>query len=148
MKKHTLLFVAALAACLFTIGCQALEPRNGAAPAAATDGVIIPDIVIMTSAPLPLPQMQKAVIAGAQTREWIPRVTAPNCVRCDLSIRSKHRVVVDVLLSPNEITFRYVTSENMNYDPVKRTIHRKYEAWVRMLGMEINKEIVKIEAQK
>ena len=145
MKKHTLLFIAALAACLFIIGCEIMQPRN-AAPAPGE--VIIPDIVIMTSAPLPLPQMQKAVMNAAQTREWIARVTAPNCVRCDLSVRSKHRIVVDVLLAPNDITFRYVTSENMNYDPVKRTIHRKYEGWVRMLAMEINKEIVRVDTKK
>lgn len=145
MKKHILLFAALLAACLLMIGCETMQPRN-AAPVPGE--AIIPDIVIMTSVPLSLPQMQKAVMDAAQTRDWIPRVTAPNCVRCDLSVRSKHRVVVDVLLAPNDITFRYVTSENMNYDPVKRTIHRKYEGWVRMLGMEINKELVKIEAQK
>ena len=148
MKKHTLLFAALLAACLLMIGCETMQPRNANVPPPTPGEAIIPDIVIMTSVPLPLPQMQKAVMDAAQTRDWIPRVTAPNCVRCDLSVRSKHRVVVDVLLAPNDITFRYVTSENMNYDPAKRTIHRKYEAWVRMLGMEINKEIVKIEAQK
>jgi hypothetical protein len=148
MKKHTLLLVATLAACLFTIGCQTQQPQNSAALGAASSEKIIPDIVIMTSAPLPLPKMQKAVMDAAQTREWIARVTAPNCVRCDLSVRSKHRIVVDVLLAPNDITFRYVTSENMNYDPVKRTIHRKYEGWVRILAMEINKEIVKIDSQK
>ncbi len=146
MKKHTLLFVAAFAACLFTFGCKALEPRNGAAPAA--DGIIIPDIVITPAAQLPLHQMQKAVMDAATAREWIPKVTAPNCIRCDLSVRSKHRIVVDVLLSPDAITFRYVTSDNMNYDPVKRTIHRKYNDWVRILGMDINREIAKIDAQK
>ena len=93
-------------------------------------------------------KMQEAVKTAATAREWIPKITAPNCVRCDLSVRSKHRIVVDVLLAPDTITFRYVTSENMNYDPVKRTIHRKYEGWVRMLAMEINKEIVRVDAQK
>ena len=148
MKKHILLFVAMLAACLFT-GCQFLEPRNGAVPPPTAPGeTIIPDIVITPAAQLPLPKVQKAVMDAAMTRDWIPKVTAPNIVRCDLSVRGKHRVVVDVLLAPDAITFRYVTSENMNYDPVKRTIHRKYEGWVRMLAMEINKEIVRVDAQK
>ena len=147
MKKHALLFVAVLAACLFT-GCQFLEPHNGAVPPPASGETIIPDIVIMPAAQLPLPKMQKAVMDAATTRDWIPKATAPNIVRCDLSVRSKHRVVVDVLLAPDTITFRYVTSENMNYDPVKRTIHRKYNDWVRILGMDINKELVKLDAQK
>ena len=147
MKKYTLLFVAALAACMFTVGCKALEPRNAAVPPAPGE-VIIPDIVITPAAQLPLPKIQKAVMDAAMTRDWIPKITAPNCVRCDLSVRGKHRIVVDVLLAPNDITFRYVTSENMNYDPVKRTIHRKYEGWVRILAMEINKVIVKIDSQK
>lgn len=147
MKKHILLFVAVLAACLFT-GCQFIEPRNAAVPPPAPDEVIIPDIVITPSAQLPLPKVQKAVMDAAMTRDWIPKVTAPNIVRCDLSVRGKHRVIVDVLLAPDAITFRYVTSENMNYDPVKRTIHRKYEGWVRMLAMEINKEIVRVDTKK
>ncbi|MBR5838935.1 MAG: hypothetical protein IKZ84_10360 [Victivallales bacterium] len=148
MKKHALLFAAVLAACLFT-SCKALEPRNAnVPPPAPVDGVIIPDIVITPAAQLPLPKVQKAVMDAAMTRDWIPKVTAPNVVRCDLSVRGKHRIVVDVLLAPDTITFRYVTSENMNYDPVKRTIHRKYEGWVRMLAMEINKEIVRVDAQK
>ena len=148
MKKHALLFAAALAACLLTFGCKALEPRNANVPPPAPGEAIIPDIVITPAAQLPLPTVQKAVMDAAMSRDWIPKVTAPNVVRCDLSVRGKHRIVVDVLIAPDTITFRYVTSENMNYDPVKRTIHRKYEAWVRMLGMEINKEIVKIDAQK
>ena len=147
MKKYALLFVAMLAACLFT-GCKVLEPRNGAVPPPTPGEVIIPDIVITPAAQLPLPKVQKAVMDAAMTRDWIPKITAPNIVRCDLSVRGKHRVVVDVLLAPDAITFRYVTSENMNYDPVKRTIHRKYEGWVRMLAMEINKEIVRVDAQK
>ncbi|MBR5078973.1 MAG: hypothetical protein IKX30_09525 [Victivallales bacterium] len=148
MKKYALLFVAMLAACLFT-GCKVLEPRNGAVPPPTAPGeTIIPDIVITPAAQLPLPKVQKAVMDAAMTRDWIPKITAPNIVRCDLSVRGKHRIVVDVLIAPDTITFRYVTSENMNYDPVKRTIHRKYEGWVRMLAMEINKEIVRVDAQK
>ena len=145
MKKRTLLFVASLATCLFiTVGCQ----RNATVPPPAPGEVIIPDIVITPAAQLPLHKVQKAVMDAATTREWIPKITAPNIVRCDLTVRSKHRIVVDVLIAPNTITFRYVTSENMNYDPVKRTIHRKYEGWVRMLAMEINKEIIRVDAQK
>lgn len=148
MKKYALLFVAMLAACLFT-GCKVLEPRNGAVPPPTAPGeTIIPDIVITPAAQLPLPKVQKAVMDAAMTRDWIPKITAPNIVRCDLSVRGKHRIVVDVLIAPDTITFRYVTSENMNYDPIKRTIHRKYEGWVRMLAMEINKEIVRVDAQK
>ena len=87
MKKHALLFAAVLAACLFT-GCKVLEPRNGAVPPPApVDGVIIPDIVITPAAQLPLPKVQKAVMDAAMTRDWIPKVTAPNVVRCDLSVR-------------------------------------------------------------
>ena len=145
MKKHALLSAALLAACLLMIGCETMQPRN-AAPAPGE--TIIPDIVIMPAAQLPMEKMQEAVKTAATAREWIPKITAPNCVRCDLSVRSKHRIVVDVLLAPDTITFRYVTSDNMNYDPVKRTIHRKYNDWVRILGMDINKELVKIDAQK
>ena len=121
-------------------------------PAAAPTGVAatgIPDINVVPSGSLSIPELQKAVVAGAIARDWIPTVKAENCVRCDLTVRNKHRVVVDVIITPSLLTFRYVASENMDYNPTKKKkIHRKYEGWVKILGQEINKEVVKVITQK
>ena len=154
MKKHTFLFVATLifslvlTANLFAQEETKEEPKQAAETEKAEKPErIIPDITITPLETLSISKLQKAVKAGALARGWATKVQSEKTIRCNLSVR-KHRVVVDVILDPEEITFRYVTSENMNYDPVKRTIHRKYEGWVRMLAMEINKEIVRVDAQK
>ncbi len=122
------------------------------APASAPTGVVntgIPDIIVIPVSPLPVADLQKAVVNAAINRNWIPTVTAENCVRCDITVRNKHRVVIDVIISSQQIIFRYVASENMDYNPnKKKKIHRKYEGWLKNLGVEINKEIAKINMQR
>lgn len=175
MKKLSLSILAVFAACLFnTMPLSAQEapkpiivkaapptaapatntaPATTVAPPAAapvmTTGpaTIIPDIVIVPASSVPLASMQKAVKEAAIRRDWIPKVLSDNTIRCDLSVRGKHRVIIDVILATDKIIFRYVSSENMNYDPVKKKIHRKYEGWVKILGQEINKSLVMMGAE-
>ena len=156
MKKHTFLFVATLifslvlTANLFAQEETKEEPKQAAETEKAEKPErIIPDITITPLETLSISKLQKAVKAGALARGWATKVQSEKTIRCNLSVR-KHRVVVDVILDPEEITFRYVTSENLNYDPTnaKKKIHRKYEAWVNLLGKEINKEISKIATEE
>ena len=121
--------------------CMLHIQNTSAQEAAPTVDTGIPDIILVPVAEVSVEKQQKAVLAAAPVRQWIPQVTSDNCVRCDLTVRGKHRVIIDVLLDPKKITFRYVSSENMNYDPVKKKIHRKYEPWVNLLKAEINKQI-------
>ena len=157
MKKHTFLFVATLIFSLVLTAnvfaeeeAEAKEETKPTTEKAEKEVErIIPDITITPLETLSISKLQKAVKAGALARGWATKVQSEKKIRCSLSVR-KHRVVVDVLLDPEEITFRYVTSENLNYDPTnaKKKIHRKYEAWVNLLGKEINKEIAKIATEE
>lgn len=159
MKKHNYLFFATLILSLILTAnvfaeeeAEAKEetkPTTEKAEKAEKEVErIIPDITITPLETLSINKLQKAVKAGALARGWTAKVQSEKKIRCSLAVR-KHRVVVDVLLDPEEITFRYVTSENLNYDPTnaKKKIHRKYEAWVNLLGKEINKEIAKIATE-
>ena len=151
MKKKSLVFSAAVAVSLFhamPLSAQEAPKPVIVTPANVPAPVIIPDIIVPTAANVPLPVLQKAVKEGAIKREWMPKALSENVIRCDLNIRGKHRVVVDAILASDKITFRYVSSENMNYDPVKRKIHRKYEPWVKILGQEINKILVQNEVKE
>ena len=138
MKRNLSHLLLGAILCLCMLHIQKLSAQETAAPVVNTG---IPDIILIPVATLPVEKLQKAVMLGAPVREWIPKVTSENCVRCDLTVRGKHRVIVDVILDPQKIIFRYVSSENMNYDPVKKKIHRKYEPWVNLLKAEVNKQI-------
>ena len=137
MKRTSAHFLLGAILCLCMLHVQNISAQE----AAPTVNTGIPDIILIPMAELPVEKLQKAVMAAAPVRDWIPRVTSENCIRCDITVRGKHRVIIDVLLDPKQITFRYVSSENMNYDPVKKKIHRKYEPWVNLLKAEVNKQI-------
>ena len=145
-KPAILLLGAILCICMLHIQNASAQEAAPAAQAAAAPVVDtgIPDIILIPVATLPVEKLQKAVMLGAPIRQWIPQVKSENCVRCDLTVRGKHRVIVDVILDPQKIIFRYVSSENMDYDPVKKKIHRKYEPWVKLLSTEINKQIAQL----
>ena len=140
MKRNLTRLLLGAIVCFCMLQSQNVFAQE-AAPAVNTG---IPDIILIPVATLPVEKLQKAVMLGAPVRQWIPQVTSDNCVRCDLTVRGKHRVIVDVILDPQKIIFRYVSSENMNYDPAKpvnKRIHRKYEPWVNLLKAEVNKQI-------
>ena len=142
MNRTSAHFLLGAILCLCMLHVQNISAQE----AAPTVNTGIPDIILIPVATLPVEKLQKAVMLGAPVREWIPKVTSENCVRCDLTVRGKHRVIVDVILDPQKIIFRYVSSENMNYDPVKKKIHRKYEGWVNLLKAEVNKQIGQLSA--
>ena len=101
----------------------------------------IPDVLIIPSAELSIDDLQKIVQTAVINRGWIPKITNKKTVNCTLDVRGKHKVVVDILLDPKKITIRYVSSENMKYDPVKKTIHRNYNNWVKNIQTDITKQI-------
>lgn len=101
----------------------------------------IPDVLIIPSAELSYEDLQKIVQTAAISRGWIPSLTNKKTVNCKLDVRGKHKCEIDILLDPKKITIRYVSSENLKYDPVKKTIHRNYNNWVKRLQTDISKQI-------
>ena len=69
-------------------------------------------------------------------RGFVPQAIDDGTVRCTLDLRG-HQVVVDVVYAESSFSIRYVSSENMNYDPGTNTINPKYNQWVRNLQREI-----------
>ena len=80
--------------------------------------------------------MKKAIVRAATRRRWSAVELKPGTIHCTLLNRT-HEVQVDVVYTENNFTIRYVNSQDMDYDPAKRTINRKYNQWVRNLEKEI-----------
>jgi polysaccharide deacetylase 2 family uncharacterized protein YibQ len=53
----------------------------------------------------------------------------------------KHTVEVDIPYSAKEYSILYVKSENMKYDAEKKTIHSKYETWIKNLERVLIKNL-------
>ena len=98
----------------------------------------VDDIIFMPIRELPTSKMRDIVERAALTREWIPTVKSKNCVQCKLRIR-KHEVVIDVIIEEKRLVIRYVSSVNMDVNPAKRTIHKKYRGWIDNLTREVDK---------
>lgn len=89
-------------------------------------------------------KVRNAIIRGGLNRDWRVASETDGCIRLHLDVRGgKHQVDVDVFYTENDFTVKYVSSVNMEYDPVDGTIHRKYVQWVRNLKQEIYTESAK-----
>ncbi len=86
--------------------------------------------------------MKEVVVAAAHGKMWMPEDRGANTVRCTLDVRG-HQVVVDVVFTDTSFSIRYVSSQNMDYNPATRRINRKYNQWVRNLRREIAGQAIK-----
>lgn len=80
--------------------------------------------------------LKEVIMRAAHQKLWTPQEVDEGTVRCTLNLRG-HQVVVDVVFAESSFSIRYVSSENMNYDPTLNTISPKYNQWVRNLQREI-----------
>ncbi|MBE6382450.1 MAG: hypothetical protein E7049_05500 [Lentisphaerae bacterium] len=119
-----LVFVAMM---VVACGCAGLGGRRGA-PVENVEGCTV-ELVGDKS-------MKNVVMLAAHRKLWLPQALEDGKVRCTLNLRG-HQVVVDVVYEKSSFSIRYVSSENMNYDPATNTINPKYNQWVRNLQREI-----------
>jgi hypothetical protein len=85
-----------------------------------------------------LQKVETAITKGAADRGWVPKKMAPNLVELTLDTRG-HHLVVDVKYDTASYLITYKDSANMDYNPVKYTIHSKYEKWTSLLRQSIDK---------
>jgi len=85
-----------------------------------------------------LKKVETAITKGAADRGWMAKNVAPNVTELTLDSRG-HHLVVDVKYDTASYLITYKDSANMNYDPVKYTIHKKYEKWTALLRQSIDK---------
>ena len=101
----------------------------------------VDDVIFVPCRMLSTSRMMTIVKRAALGRHWIPVENGRNCMRCTLKSRNKHRLVVDVIIARDRLIIRYVDSENLDVDPVKRTIHRRYKSWINNLTHDIDRMV-------
>ena len=102
------------------------------------EGVAIP--ARSDGSPFSLSEVQALIVQGCTEREWIPIVVGDAVVTCEILVRGKHFVKVEIPFTTTDYSIFYLDSDNMDYNPSKQSIHRKYNGWVANLSHVIDRQ--------
>jgi hypothetical protein len=120
-------------------GAAALAPA--AALARSAPMVSFENIAIATAdgRTLTLEQVKRAVIQGANSRQWTPSLRDESTVRATFA-KGKHSAVVDVAFTPTSYSIKYVDSTDLGYADRdgKVSIHPVYNKAVTTLRQGID----------
>ncbi|MBC7982863.1 MAG: hypothetical protein H7Y02_03315 [Candidatus Obscuribacterales bacterium] len=100
-------------------------------------------VATLTGTELKLEQVKKAILAGAQKRDWIAKETSPKTITAGIFVRGQFRVTVEIVYSAEQFSVKYKDSENLNYESTAKgaKIHRSYNKWVQALVGSIRNEL-------
>lgn len=90
-------------------------------------------------------QMQKLIKQAGAQRGWKIDTINETMLLATIIVRNKHTVAVNIELEGDNYDVTYNSSENMRYNENKKTIHRKYNGWVRNLVRDIDMAIQNYE---
>lgn len=90
--------------------------------------------------PLSLAQWSDVIRRAGARRGWNIALVRPGVLVGTLNIRS-HQVVVDIVHDTSMYSITYKSSVNMQYNAARNAIHRNYNAWVRNLRDDIQREV-------
>jgi hypothetical protein len=76
--------------------------------------------------------VRAAIIKGSRT------------IRAKLNVKNKHFAIVEIPYSVSSYSIIYISSENLDYNPTRRTIHRNYNKWVLQLSTLIKRQFQSI----
>lgn len=104
------------------------------------------NIAINTGRELTSEQVKLAFMSvPAEINGWAFEEKGEGKIVGTLKVRA-HTVVVDILYSAKDYSILYVSSENMKYNAEKKTIHPKYETWIRKLERVVLKNLIALPA--
>ena len=81
--------------------------------------------------------VEKAFKTCTAARGWNFEKVAPGRMIGKLMVRGKHYVEVDVVFNSKEYQITYRNSRNMKYNAKTKTIHNRYNGWVRNANDEV-----------
>lgn len=74
-------------------------------------------------------QVREAIKTAATSLGWIIKDIDSNTLEATLFLRS-HVAKVTIPYSAKEYSLLYKSSENLDYDAEKKTIHKNYNSWI------------------
>jgi hypothetical protein len=88
-------------------------------------------------------EVQAAIISACRNRGWIPQLAGESQVNCSISLRGRHYAEVEIPFSATRFSIIHSTSQGLDYDPSRQTIHRNFNRWIANLALEVQRELGK-----
>ena len=130
MKR--VVFLVVLVASIAFVRAEAARVEN-------LEGLAIPSRTDGTQ--FSLEEVRTLIMKGCAEREWKPEYEGESVITCSILVRGRHFVKVEIPFSETGYSILYLDSEEMDYNPNKQTIHRKYNGWVNNLRLMINHQL-------
>ncbi len=86
-------------------------------------------------------QVQAAIINACRNRGWIPRMESESQVNCSIDVRGRHSANVEIPFSAERFSIIHASSQGLNYNSSRQTIHRNFNRWIANLALEIQREL-------
>ena len=86
-----------------------------------------------------------AIARGMAVREWKIKGEKSGEILAEVVVREKHTVAVTIDYDRDIVSFKYASSDNMNYEVASdgtRYIHKNYNAWVNNLRSDIEQQLM------
>jgi len=109
---------------------------NAASPINNLEEVAIP--VRSDGTQLPIEEIQAIILESCLSRNWMPQPEADGTIVATIDVRGKHSATVRIPFSLDRYSILYVSSENLDYNPRRESIHRNYNGWVVKLSQTID----------
>jgi hypothetical protein len=88
---------------------------------------------------LTLGEINTTIVDACRSRGWVPTAINQGIVQCNITVRGRHKALVNIHFDEQHYTIEYADSEGLDYRLGK--IHRNYNKWVILLGKEIDTEL-------
>lgn len=85
--------------------------------------------------------VQAAIIGACKNRGWLPLMDGESQVKCSISVRGRHHAEILIPFSETNFSILHSSSEGLNYNPSRQTIHRNFNRWIANLALEIQREL-------
>lgn len=133
-------FFALLVLALLTLSGQVFA--RGSVPIVNYDDV---QIVNASGKPMQLDAVKKAINVAAASKGWVV-VPDGEALSATLVVRSKHTVVVGIVVTADKYFLRFKDATNMNLTEHEgqKLIHPFYNKWVLELNEAIRMELLKL----
>jgi hypothetical protein len=130
---------------LTTILLLAAAPARAATPVMNMIDVPVP--IQPDGSRYPIEDVRAAIIQGCQAQRWSVEITGDGVLLARFNNKNKHFANVEITYSEHTYSIVYHSSENLDYNPKRDTIHRNYNNWILRLSASIDKQFPLLDAR-
>lgn len=85
-------------------------------------------------------RVQRGILAGCLDKGWTCREVTSGLIQASIDVR-KHQAIADIAYDADSYSITYKSSQMLDYNSRRNTIHRNYNRWVNNLDAAIKKRL-------